>query len=167
MNTIYDAYLKFPRRDCGFCGNTSCIAALRRYCSGQMGLEECLFFRTGAFSPDSVRCPPSKKFDVAPGISYVNPCPSDSSRVTVEVSLATELHSKHGYYDMVTLDNIFGKSTPTLKVSPSLGITRMEDDGRAIMAFSEGRMLIRRASGQDDAFWQLSRSIRQLWAAVN
>lgn len=167
MNSIFDAYLKFPRTDCGFCGNTSCIAVLRKYCSGQMPLEECLFFKTGAYAPDSIQCPPSKKYDHEPGISYVNPCPSDASRVTVEVSMASGEHIKYGYYDMVTLDGIFGKSIPSLKVSPSLGIARIEDDGRAIMAFSEGRMLIRRAASQDDAFWQLSKSLRQLWAAVN
>ncbi len=167
MHSIFDAYSKFPRANCGYCGYPSCITALRKHCSGEMPLSKCIFFKTGAFDPGAISCPEISKTAREPGISYVNPCPSDASRMTVEVSMASAEHAKHGYYDMITLDGIFGKSSPSLKISPSLGIVRIEQDGRAIMVFSEGRMLIRRALGRDDAFWQLSKAMRQLWAAVN
>jgi len=167
MNSIFEAYSKFPRADCGYCGNPSCITALRRHCSGEMPLDKCLFFRTGAFDPGLIRGPAARDSPSKPGISYINPCPSDAKMVTVEVSLASGVHAKHGYYDMISLDRIFGRFIPSLKVSPSLGIARIEHDGRAIMAFKEGRMLIRRALSEEDAFLQLSRAMRQLWAAVN
>jgi len=167
VHSIIDAYSRFPKADCGYCGNPSCITALRRHCSGEMPLDQCIFFRTGALDPQSIRCPPATESSGVPGISYINPCPSDAHAVTVEVSLASGEHAKHGYYDMVTLDRILGGHVPSLKVSPSLGMARIELEGRSIMAFGEGRILIRRALDEEDALLQLSRAMRQLWAAVN
>jgi hypothetical protein len=87
--------------------------------------------------------------------------------VTVEANLASLEHSKYGYFDMFTAEKIYGKTGHEIKISPSLGLARMEPEGRAIMGFTDGRALIRRAETEEDAFWHLSRFVRLLWAAVN
>ena len=168
MPSIYDLYKEFPKADCGYCGNTSCIAALRKHCAGEMKLSECIYFKSGECNESDFKSPAIlPKTDAQPGISYVNPCPSDSGRVTVEVSLTSPENLKYGVFDMVTADKIFGQIIPYLKISPSLGLARFDYGDMAVMAFSEGRVLVRRALNQEDAFWQLSNSIRKLWAATN
>jgi hypothetical protein len=68
---------------------------------------------------------------------------------------------------MVTADKIFGSEVEGLRVSPSLGLARHEIDDSAILAFSDGRILIRRALDENHAFWLLSSFVRRFWAAVN
>jgi hypothetical protein len=68
---------------------------------------------------------------------------------------------------MISAEKLFGQSLLELKIAPSLGLARLESDGEAVMGFTEGRILIRRALNEDDAFWQLSRFTRWLWGAVN
>lgn len=168
MATFFELYKNFPKTDCGYCGSTSCVAALRRHCAGEMPLSDCIYFKTGMYDANTFMCPsPIKRVPAKPGISYVNPCPSESGMVTVEVSLASDENLKYGCFDIITADKIFGQSIQFAKFSPSLGLARFEADGRAVMAFSEGRVLVRRAPSREDAFWQLSRYIRMLWAAAN
>jgi hypothetical protein len=133
-----------------------------------MELSECIYFKSSAYDESDFQCPSAiTNNDAQPGISYVNPCPSDSGRVTVEASLANPENLKFGFFDMITAEKIFGLFVPYLKISPSLGIARFDYGDVAVMAFSEGRVLVRRALNQEDAFWQLSNSIRKLWAATN
>jgi hypothetical protein len=87
--------------------------------------------------------------------------------VTVEVSLSAPENSKYGYFDMISAEKIFNQFVPGLKISPSLGIARHESEGGDVIGFSEGRVLIHRAENEGNAFWQLSKFVRSLWAAVN
>jgi ArsR family metal-binding transcriptional regulator len=168
IKSFYDNYLNFPKTDCGYCGCTSCVALLRRHYAGEASLSDCIYFEARGYCKEDFVSP--KHFTntkTEPSVSYVSPCPSDAERVTVEVNLASDLHSKYGYFDMISAEKLFGQSLPEMKIAPSLGLARLESDGEAVMGFAEGRILIRRALNENDAFWQLSRFIRWLWGAVN
>ena len=168
IRSLYENYRNFPKTDCGYCGNTSCITMLRRYCSGELPLSKCIYFRAGVYNASNFSCsPPVPKGMPKSTISYIRPCPSDSDRITVEISLLTPENSKYGYFDMITAEKIFDQVVPGLKISPSLGIARQESEGGDVMGFSEGRMLVQRADSEGIAFRQLSRFVRSLWAAVN
>jgi hypothetical protein len=141
---------------------------LRRYCLGELPLSECIYFRAGVYNENDFSCgPPVPKGTPKPTISYIRPCPSDSDRITVEVSLLAPANSKYGYFDMITAEKIFDQVVPGLKISPSLGIARQESEGGDVMGFSEGRVLVRRADNEGGAFRQLSKFVRSLWAAVS
>ena len=168
MKSIYENYLNFPKTDCGYCGSTSCIGLLRRYCTGEAALSDCIYFQAGVANPEDFPCKAqSSKGSTRQSIAFVNPCPSDAERVTVEINLASKANSKYGYFDMVSAEKLFGQAVAGLRIAPSLGLARYEFEGRAVMGFWEGRVLVRRALNEDDAFWQLSRFTRWLWGAVN
>ncbi len=166
MATFYENYAKFPKTDCGYCGNPSCVTLLRRYSSGDQPITDCVYFKSGLCNEgDFTRTPLVRPQSLKREISYVNPCASDADRVAVEVHLSED--TKYGYFDMITANKLFGAAIPGLKISPALGIARYEIEGKGIMGFSDGRLIIRRASSREDAFWLLSRFVRSLWAAVN
>jgi ArsR family metal-binding transcriptional regulator len=168
IKSFYDNYLNFPKTDCGYCGCTSCVTLLRRHCAGEASLSGCIYFEAGGYSKEDFVCPTYfTKNKMEPSVSFVSPCPSDAERVTVEVNLASALHSKYGFFDMISAEKLFGQLLPEMRIAPSLGLARLESDGEAVMGFAEGRILIRRALNEDDAFWQLSRFTRLLWGAVN
>jgi len=131
-------------------------------------LSDCIFFKEGHLREEDFDCAPERqKPSPGPSISFVNPCPTAPELVTVEANLSSPEYYKYGYFDMFTAEKIFGRMGHEVKVSPSLGLARMEPDGRAIMGFTDGRTLIRRALTEEDAYWYLSRFVRLLWAAVN
>ena len=168
ITSLFDSYKIFPKIDCGYCGNPSCITLLRKKSLDEASLSECIYFKYGiceesAFSTN----PPQAKVKPGPSISFINPCPSASELVTVEVNFSSPESSKHGYFDMVTAEKIYGQAVPGLRVSSSLGLARFEVGGRAIMGFSKGRVLVRRAIDEADAFFQLCKFARWFWAAVN
>jgi hypothetical protein len=166
--SLFENYRAFPKVDCGYCGSSSCISMLRRHCAGEAKLSDCIFFKEGELKEADFECAPERsRTSPGPSISFVNPCPTAPELVTVEVNLSSPEYSKYGYFDMFTAEKIFGKAGHDVKISPSLGLARMEPDGRAIMGFTDGRTLIRRALTEEDAFWHLSRFVRLLWAAVN
>lgn len=68
---------------------------------------------------------------------------------------------------MITADSIFDRQIPNLKISPSLGIVRIESEAGDVMVFSEGKVIIRRGADEKRAFWEISRAVRLLWATVN
>ena len=166
--SLSENYNAFPKVDCGYCGNSSCISMLRRCYAGKSILSNCIFFETGDLREADFECTPeSPTYSPGPSVMFVNPCPSSPELVTAEVSLSRLESSVRNYFDMHTAEKIYGASSRKMKVSTSLGLARMEPDGRAIMAFSNGRVLIRRAQNEKDAFLHLSRMMRLLWAAVN
>ncbi len=166
--SLYENYQRFPKVDCGYCGSSSCISQLRRHCAGEARLSDCIFFKEGGLREADFQCSLEKPISLkGPSISFVNPCPTAPELVTVEANLTSPEHSRYGYFDMFTAEKLYGKTGHDIKISPSLGLARMEPGGRAIMGFSDGRTLIRRALTEEDAFWQLSRFVRLLWAAVN
>lgn len=168
IKSFYDNYLNFPKTDCGYCGYASCVTLLRKHCAGEASLSDCIYFEAGVYRKEDFPCSPHfTKNKTEPSVSFVSPCPSDAERVTVEVNLASTLHSKYGYFDMISAEKLFGQSLPEMRIAPSLGLARLESDGEAVMGFAEGRILIRRALNEDDAFWQFSRFTRILWGAVN
>ncbi|MDH5810690.1 MAG: hypothetical protein QXO54_03020 [Candidatus Methanomethylicaceae archaeon] len=168
MKTLYDYYRLFPHTDCGYCGSTSCLTMLRRYCLGKSDLNSCIYFKSGelpspkiSYSPPHLKEPPTEK------ISYIRPCPSEPTKVTIEVNVLPQTHSPYGYFDMITADSIFDRQIPNLKISPSLGIVRIESEAGDVMVFSEGKVIIRRGADEKRAFWEISRAVRLLWATVN
>jgi hypothetical protein len=166
--SLFENYREFPKVDCGYCGSSSCISQLRRHCAGEAKLSDCIFFKEGELKEADFQCALEKRrTPTGPSISFVNPCPTAPELVTVEANLASLEHSKYAYFDMFTAEKIYGKTAYEIKISPSLGLARMEPEGRAIMGFTDGRALIRRAETEEDAFWHLSRFVRLLWAAVN
>jgi ArsR family metal-binding transcriptional regulator len=168
IKSLFENYKNFPKVDCGYCGNPSCITMLRRACAGEVPLSGCLYFKAGIYNDDGFECRMDlPKSEPGPYVAFVNPCPTAPEQVTVEVNFSTREHAKSGFFDMVTLEKIFGQAIAGLRISPSLGLARLEVGGSSIMAFTEGRVLIRRAQDEGEAFWQLSRFLRQLWAAVN
>lgn len=165
---MFENYKAFPKVDCGYCGNSSCISMLRRHCAGEDRLSRCIFFQHGILNEDDFRCELGRPMPASkPSVSFVRPCPSSPDVVAAELSLARPENARYGYFDMYTAEKFFGPTSPEVKVSTSLGLARTEPDGRAVMAFSNGRVLIRRARTEEDAFWHLSRMVRLLWAAVN
>ena len=127
-----------------------------------------MFFENGILMKADFQCTPENPtYSPGPSVLFVNPCSSAPELVTAEVSLSWLESPVHDYFDMHTAEKIYGASGHKMKVSTSLGLARMEPDGRAIMAFSNGRVLIRRAQTEEDAFWHLSKMMRLLWAAVN
>lgn len=168
MKSLFESYRSFPKVDCGYCGSSSCISMLRRHCAGVSKLSDCIYFKAGLLKEGDFRCALERpRTPPGPSISFVNPCPTAPELVTVEVNLSSPEHAKFGYFDMFTAEKIFGRTGHEVRVSPSLGLARMEPDGRAIMGFADGRTLIRRALRAEDAFWHLCRFARLLWAAVN
>ncbi|MCX8182394.1 MAG: hypothetical protein N3D12_04690 [Candidatus Methanomethyliaceae archaeon] len=168
MRTLYDYYKLFPHTDCGYCGNTSCLTMLRRYCLGNSDLNSCIYFKSGerqtpkiSYSPPPLRLPPAEN------ISYIRPCPSEPTKVTIEVNVLPKIHSPYGYFDMITADKIFDHQISNLKISPSLGIARIESEAGDVMIFSEGKVIIRRGADERRAFWEIGKAIRLLWATVN
>ncbi|MCQ5377423.1 MAG: hypothetical protein NO516_05165, partial [Candidatus Methanomethylicia archaeon] len=145
MTSFYELYRKFPNIDCGYCGNASCVTALRRYLMGKFSLDECLYFKKQIYNKgDFMEKPARKASPFPPGIRYISPCPSDSSMVTAEVSLNSS-PDQIDYFDFIIAEKIFGYNCGVMKISPTLGIARFEVDGKAVMAFSDGRVLVRRA----------------------
>lgn len=167
MRSFYELYKKFPQVDCGYCGNASCVTALRKYCIGKFSLEECLYFKKGLYNKEDFKDKPAPTASTIPaGLKYISPCPSDSSMVTAEASL-NSASNRLDYFDFITAEKLFGRNYGAMNISPTLGIARFEIDGKAVMAFFDGRVLIRRALDKEDALWHLRTSIRRLWAAVN
>ncbi len=168
MRIFYDNYKVFPQLDCGYCGNPSCVTMLRKYCIGESSLGDCIFFKTGVFNEANISCsPPVLRTPTNQRISYVRPCPTEPNRVTIEVNVLPTDHSHYGYFDMITAQKIFSQTIPALKISPSLGVARMESENGDVMVFSEGKIVIRRGADEKRAFWQISRVARLLWATVN
>ncbi|MBC7113975.1 MAG: hypothetical protein H5T34_08200 [Candidatus Methanomethyliales bacterium] len=168
MRTLYDIYQIFPHTDCGYCGSSSCLTMLRRYCIGKSNLSDCIYFKSGelptpkiTYSPPAIKVPHNQK------ISYIRPCPSEPSKVTIEINILPPVHSPYGYFDMITADTIFQHQITNLKISPSLGIVRLESETGDVMVFSEGKVVIRRGADERSAFWEISRALRLLWATVN
>jgi len=130
LRTFYDNYMDFPQMDCGYCGNTSCLAMLRKYCVGKSHIKDCVYFRSGArIIPKISYSPPALRTLHTEKITYIRPCPSEPSKVTIEVNVLPEDHSPYGYFDIITADKIFDRRIPNLKISPSLGIARIESEG--------------------------------------
>ncbi|MGQ9759868.1 MAG: hypothetical protein ACUVQ5_04805 [Candidatus Methanomethylicaceae archaeon] len=168
MKNFYENYKSFPHTDCGYCGNPSCVTMLRKYCIGKSKLEECIYFSAGAYDVENIYCSlPQLRSSPGQAISYVRPCPTEPSKVTIEVNLLPSVSSPYGYFDMITAEKIFNRTVPGLKISPSLGIARIESENGDIMVFSEGKIVIRRGKNEERAFWQISRVVRLLWATVN
>lgn len=166
--SLSESYKAFPKVDCGYCGNSSCISMLRCHCMGKSALSECIFFEAGNLDEKSFECvPETTVYSRGPSVLFVNPCSSSPELMTAEVDLSRSESPLRDYFDMQTAEKIYGASGHDMRVSTSLGLARMEPDGRAVMAFSNGRVLIRRAQSEEDAFWHLSRMVRLLWAAVN
>ncbi|MGC8936886.1 MAG: hypothetical protein ACP5KV_05940 [Candidatus Methanomethylicaceae archaeon] len=168
MRTLYEIYKNFTHRDCGFCGSPSCLTMLRKYCLGKSRLEDCIYYKSGALAPPKISYSPTK-IGSPPGerISYIRPCPSEPSKVTVEVNILPTNHSPYGYFDMITADSIFDWQIHNMKISPSLGIARIESENGDLTIFSGGKIVIRRGADERRAFWEISRAVRLLWATVN
>jgi len=169
MVTFYDNYRRFPKTDCGYCGNLSCITALRKFCLGEFDLDECIYFKAGSnragdFTPVPVV---SNRWELKPGITYVLPCAVDPNRTAMEVYLSYPENLRYGFFDMITADRILYMYIPGLGFSPSLGIGILQQAGRSVEGFSNGQVLSRLALDREDALWQLSRFTRWLWGAVN
>lgn len=168
MKNFFENYKSFPHADCGYCGNTSCVAMLRNCCIGKSKFEECIYFKAGVYDEESIHCShPQLRSYPGQAISYIRTCPTEPSKVTIEVNLLPPGSSPYGYFDMITADKILGKTVPGLKISPSLGIARMESENGDVMGFSEGKIVIRRGTDEGRALWQISRFVRLLWATVN
>lgn len=167
--TFYSQYVKFPKADCGFCGSPSCVSALRKFCVGEMRLGDCIYFQAGQYREEDFEAVPivSNIWGRQPGISLIMPCSVDPNRTAMYVYLSYPENQKYGFFDMVTADKIFQYSIPGMGFSPSLGICRIERDGRSAEGVSNGELLARLALDKEDALWQLSRLSRWLWAAVN
>jgi hypothetical protein len=170
ITNFYSNYVNFPKADCGFCGSPSCVSALRKFCLGEMSLEDCIYFKAGLYKEEDFEAAPlvTSIWGKEPGISLVKPCDVDPKRTAMFVYLAYPENQKYGYFDMVTADKIFQFNIPIMGFSPSLGICRIvENDGRTAEGVSNGELLARLALDKEDALWQLSRLTRWLWAAVN
>lgn len=164
---IHELYAKFPKEDCGYCGSTSCISALRKCLLGKMRLSECIFFKYGIYEEKDYAMPAPRNPQIGRGVSFIRPCPSDPSQITMEVSLAHEGGSPFGYFDMVSASGIWGNCLPSMRISPSLGIAKFDLGNATSMAFSDGRVLVRRAQDEVSAYRAVSTAARRLWAAVN
>jgi len=169
MITFSNNYKKFPKADCGYCGNTSCITALRRYSFDEMSLSRCIYFRSGSLKEEDFPQSPPVVYTwfSKPGINLIAPCAVDPKRTAMDIVLAQTEYQKYGFFDMVTADKIFYLYIPGLGFSPYLGIAMLELEGRCVEGFSNGQVFVRLALDKHDVFWQLSRFVRLLWGAVN
>jgi hypothetical protein len=169
MIAFSNNYKKFPKADCGYCDNPSCITALRRYSVGEMPLSRCIYFKSGSFiEEDFPSSPPNAaRWNLKPGINLLMPCFVDPKRMAMDINLADQENQKYGLFDMVTADKIFYLYIHGLGFCPSLGIARLELESRAVEGFSTGQIFVRLALDRHDVFWQLSRFVRMLWGAVN
>lgn len=168
--SFYANYLSFPKTDCGFCDNPSCVSALRRFCLGEMSLRDCIYFKAGFYKEEGYEAVPTLKslWGKHPGINQIMPCGVDPKRTAMYVYLSYPENEKYGFFDMVTADKIFQYNVPGMGFCPSLGICNMtEPDGRIAEGVSNGELLARLAMDKEDALWRLSKLTRRLWAAVN
>jgi hypothetical protein len=169
MVTFYENYKNFPHTDCGYCGCSSCITALRKFCLGEFDLADCVYFKVGKYREENFFPTPvvNNLWSLKPGITYVLPCAVDPKRTALEVYLSYPENLKYGYFDMITADKIIYLYFPGLGFCPSLGIANLEQGGRAIWGYANGQVLCRLSLDKEDALWQLSRFTRLLWGAVN
>jgi len=169
MIAFSNNYKKFPKTDCGYCGCTSCITALRRYSLGEMPLSSCIYFRSGSLKEEDFPQSPPVVYTwfSKPGINLIAPCAVDPKRTAMDIVLAQTEYQKYGFFDMVTADKIFYLYIPGLGFSSYLGIARLELEGRSVEGFTNGQVFVRLALDRHDVFWQLSRFVRLLWGAVS
>jgi len=169
MVTFYSQYKVFPHADCGYCGCPSCVSALRRYCEGEMRLDECLYFRAGMYNEDDFNPvkETSNRWNLKPGVTMSQQCAVDPKRKAVEVYLSQPENLRYGFFDMITADKVIYLYVAGMGFSPALGIGILERDTRVLEGYWDGRILCRLALSEQDAFWQQSRFARWLWGAVN
>ena len=160
---LYRLYQLMPGKDCGICGYGSCTTFLRQVIFGKEHLEKCVWLNKGAEIYEAVRdVTPSQT--VVQALAVFKPCITDAEKVMAEIHLA------HREVDYGYLDPSFCEVLPlyfeTAKCSQSLGIGRIEYNGKEVLISQNGKVVVRHADNERDALEVCSLLSRIISGAV-
>jgi len=145
-----------PEIDCGYCGNATCGAFLRKLYWGEERVDSCLFIseekRKKMEEILKIKRKKVVKSEVKEGTLQFSPC-AEKEKVTMEVRLP--LLSKKGYSlldscDMcLTLSSM--KSMDRFSCSKKMGYAVALIRGKRVHIFKNGKLILRRADSKEEA----------------
>ena len=142
-------YQVMPGKNCGICGYGSCNTFARRVLFKKEDLTKCVWLSpTDIPDPTEVR-PARTRVE---GTALIQPCITDSEMVMAEIYLAPR-EVDYGYLDPGFCE--FLDVYPyfeSVKCSQSLGIARIEYEGKEILISQTGKVIVRQAKTEEDAF---------------
>lgn len=145
---LYRLYQLMPGKDCGICGYGSCTTFLRQVIFGKEHLEKCAWLNKGAEIYGAVRdVTPSQT--VVQALAVFKPCITDAEKVMAEIHLAHR-EVDYGYLDPAFCD-VLPLYFETAKCSQSLGIGRIEYNGKEVLVSQNGKIVVRHADSEHDA----------------
>jgi ArsR family metal-binding transcriptional regulator len=142
-------YQVMPGKNCGICGYGSCNTFARHVLFKKEDLKKCVWL-----SPTDIPClnevrPARTRVEET---AFIQPCITDSGMVMAEIYLAPR-EVDYGYLDPGFCEFLYTYSNfKSVKCSQSLGIARIEYEGKEILISQTGKVVVRQAKTEEDAF---------------
>ncbi len=142
-------YQVMPGKNCGICGYGSCNTFARRVLFKNEDLNKCAWLSPTDI-PDLTEVRPARTR--VEETAFIQPCITDAEMVMAEIYLAPR-EVDYGYLDPGFCE--FLDAYPrfeSVKCSQSLGIARIEYEGKEILISQTGKVIVRQAKTEEDAF---------------
>jgi ArsR family metal-binding transcriptional regulator len=142
-------YQVMPGKNCGICGYGSCNTFARHVLFKKEDLKKCVWLSpTDIPGLNEVRPARTRVEETA----FIQPCITDSGMVMAEIYLAPR-EVDYGYLDPGFCEFLYTYSNfKSVKCSQSLGIARIEYEGKEILISQTGKVVVRQAKTEEDAF---------------
>ena len=142
-------YQVMPGKNCGICGYSSCNTFARHVLFKKEDLTKCVWLSPPDI-PDLTEVRPVRTR--VEETALIQPCITDSEMVMAEIYLAPR-EVDYGYLDPGFCE--FLEIYPyfeSVRCSQSLGIARIEYEGKEILISQTGKVIVRQAKTEEDAF---------------
>jgi ArsR family metal-binding transcriptional regulator len=141
-------YQLMPQKDCGICGYGSCNTFARHVVFGKEDPAHCVWLENTIPIQDAV-CQVKPVRTRVEENAVFQPCITDATMVMAEFYLATK-EVEYGYVDPGFCEYVL-LYFDEAKCSQSLGIGRIEWEGKELLISQTGKILIRQAVDNEDA----------------
>ena len=140
-------YQLMPGKNCGICGYSSCNTFARHILFKKEDIKKCVWLSPGIPDINDVR-PARTRVQLT---ALIQPCITDSGMVMAEIYLAPR-EVDYGYIDPGFCEFLTHSNFESVKCSQSLGIARIEYEGKEILISQTGKLVVRQAKTEEDAF---------------
>ncbi|MBU7018080.1 MAG: hypothetical protein HXS44_11275 [Theionarchaea archaeon] len=142
-------YQVMPGKNCGICGYGSCNTFARYVLFRKEDLKKCVWLSSTDI-PDLTDVRPARTR--VEENALIQPCITDSEMVMAEIYLAPR-EVDYGYLDPGFCEFLYVyPDFESVKCSQSLGIARIEHEGKEILISQTGKVIVRQAKTEEDAF---------------
>lgn len=180
MPSINDLHALMPHKDCGRCGNVACRAFARKVAASEALLQQCPYLRMPAFADNLAKADELLREGIASeargeiarvtdeillgrrGIAYIFPCVTEAGKIACETRLVGAA-AKYGFVDSEAMCRF--TRTFCSRCSALLGMAKMLHDGRTVLLYQSGRMVVRQADNKEQVMETLRAVARAVWPA--